>query len=297
MILPREVRRDPAATGDGGCDEGAAAVDVLRAAGGEACLEADRVAVEEPLEVRVVAAAGGAPAQAVAVTMRTPGHDRELAAGFLYAEGIISSAADLAGPPIAGEGRNVVTARLAPGVAPNLASLERHFFATSACGVCGKAGLDQLAIRGCRPLGPGFSIADDTLRTMPARLQAGQRLFQATGGLHAAGAFDSRGRLLALREDVGRHNAVDKLVGWALLAGRLPLVDEAMLVSGRAGFEVVQKCLMARCPVLASVSAPSSLAVEVAAAFHVTLVGFLGSDRFNIYSGQWRIAGVEQPAT
>jgi len=255
------------------------------------------VAVEEPLEVRVVSAVGGAPAQAVAVTMRTPGHDPELAAGFLYAEGIISSAADLAGPPVVGEGRNVVTVRLATGVAPNLGSLERHFFATSACGVCGKAGLDQLAIRGCRPLGPGFSIAGETLRTLPARLQAGQRLFQATGGLHAAGAFDSQGRLVALREDVGRHNAVDKLVGWALLAGLLPLVDEAMVVSGRASFELVQKCLMARCPVLAAVSAPSSLAVEVAAVFHMTLVGFLRPRRFNVYAGRWRIAGVEEPAT
>ena len=254
----------------------------------------DRLATEEPLEIRILAGRGRRTA---AVTMRTPGADFELAAGFLHGEGIVAGPEDIAGmsyctdPGIDGEQRfNIVNVALAPHVAPDLAPLERHFLTTSACGVCGKASLDALRVRSAPLAGTSPRIDPGTLTGLPGRLRAAQGLFEVTGGLHAAGLFDAGGNLVAAREDVGRHNAVDKLLGWALMAGRLPLAESIVLVSGRASYEILQKCLAAAVPVVCSVSAPSSLAVSLAEQFGMTLVGFLRGERFNIYAGAARIA-------
>jgi FdhD protein len=278
---------------------------------------ADVVATEEPLEIRL--RWGGTQTRTVAVTMRTPGADRELAAGFLFAEGVIGGAAQIARitPLMAGPAgltavpsyapgdltsggaaseleeasacSNVLEVELAGEQAPELASLERHFFATSACGVCGKAGLETLRVRVGAEMPPGPRVAPALLASLPAKLRAAQGLFEATGGLHAAALFDGRGELLAVREDVGRHNALDKLVGWALLAGRLPLHGHLLLVSGRTSYEILQKSVVAGLPVVCAISAPSSLAVELAQRFGVTLVGFLRGERCNVYSGIERI--------
>jgi len=254
----------------------------------------DRLATEEPLEIRILAGRGRRTA---AVTMRTPGADFELAAGFLHGEGIVAGPEDIVGmsyctdPGIESEQHfNIVNVALAPHVAPDLAPLERHFLTTSACGVCGKASLDALRVRSAPLAGTSPRIDPGTLTGLPGRLRAAQGLFEVTGGLHAAGLFDAGGNLVAAREDVGRHNAVDKLLGWALMAGRLPLAESIVLVSGRASYEILQKCLAAAVPVVCSVSAPSSLAVSLAEQFGMTLVGFLREERFNIYAGAARIA-------
>jgi FdhD protein len=254
----------------------------------------DRLATEEPLEIRLLA---GGSRRTAAVTMRTPGADFELAAGFLHGEGIVAGPGDIVGmsyctdPGIDGEQRfNIVNVALAPHVAPDLAPLERHFLTTSACGVCGKASLDALRVRSALLAGTSPRIDPGTLTGLPGRLRAAQGLFEVTGGLHAAGLFDAGGNLVAVREDVGRHNAVDKLLGWALMAGRLPLAESIVLVSGRASYEILQKCLAAAVPIVCSVSAPSSLAVSLAEQFGVTLVGFLRGERFNVYAGAGRVA-------
>ena len=254
----------------------------------------DRLATEEPLEIRVLA---GQNRHTAAVTMRTPGADFELAAGFLHGEGIVAGAEDIVGmsycadPAIDGEQRfNIVNVALAAHVTPDLAPLERHFLTTSACGVCGKASLDALRVRSAPLAGASPRVAPGTLTGLPDGLRAAQGLFEVTGGLHAAGLFDAGGNLVAVREDVGRHNAVDKLLGWALMGGRLPLADSIVLVSGRASYEILQKCLAAAIPVVCSVSAPSSLAVSLAQQFGMTLVGFLRGDRFNVYAGAGRVA-------
>ena len=254
----------------------------------------DRLATEEPLEIRLLA---GQSRRTAAVTMRTPGADFELAAGFLHGEGIVAGPEDIVGmsyctdPGIDGEQRfNIVNVVLASHVALDLAPLERHFLTTSACGVCGKASLDALRVRSAPLAGSSPRIDPGTLTGLPGRLRAAQGLFEVTGGLHAAGLFDAGGNLVAVREDVGRHNAVDKLLGWALMSGRLPLADSIVLVSGRASYEILQKCLAAAVPVVCSVSAPSSLAVSLAEQFGMTLVGFLRGERFNIYAGAARIA-------
>ena len=262
---------------------------VVRYRGGERHRAADLVAAEEPLEIRLSTASGD---RTVALTMRTPGHDAELAVGFLYAERVISGRGDLvrfaAGSD---DDENRVLVELALGLDPDLAPLERHFFTSSACGVCGKAALDGLLEVGYRPLPRGFTVERTVLSALPERLRGAQGVFDATGGLHAAALFDAEGELMAVREDVGRHNALDKLVGWALLAGRLPFSDGVVMVSGRSSYEIVQKCLAAGAPVVCSVSAPSSLAVEVAETFRVTLVGFLRGERFNVYAAAERIVG------
>ncbi len=253
----------------------------------------DTLATEEPMEIRLLA---GQTKQTVAVTMRTPGADFELAAGFLYGEGIVTSPEDIlkisycVDPDIDAEQRyNIVNVELRSGRGYDLRPLERHFYTTSACGVCGKASLEQLELRGCPVIPAGPEVSAETIYSLPEKLREAQGLFEATGGLHAAALFDSEGNLLALREDVGRHNATDKLVGWALLEGRLPLTDHIVMVSGRSSFEILQKCLTAGVPVVCAISAPSSLAVDVAREFGMTLVGFLRGGRFNIYAGAERI--------
>jgi FdhD protein len=258
---------------------------------GQARRRSDDLTTEEPLEIRLVA---GRERRSLAVTMRTPGNDFELAAGFLYGEGVIANRDEIARMrycvDAADEQRyNIVNVELRRDALPDLERLERHFYRSSACGVCGAATLDALRLRGCRPISPGPVVDPAIIYPLPDALRAGQGLFETTGGLHAAGLFDASGHLLALREDVGRHNALDKLVGWALLHGQLPLDDRIVLVSGRASFELVQKCLAAGVPILCAVSAPSNLAVSVAGAFGMTLVGFLRGDRFNIYAGPERI--------
>jgi len=274
----------------------------------------DALAIEEPLEIRLGAAwaapgRGALPILArrgqhvgqrtVAITMRTPGNDSELAAGFLHGEGILQSADEIEriGPsddPTLEETKreNIVAVDLRAGVRPDLGGLERHFYTTSACGVCGKASLEALRLRRHPQIGKGPVIQAAMLHDLPARLRAHQELFTTTGGLHAAALFDPEGRLLCLREDVGRHNAVDKVVGWALLARHLPLKDRVLMVSGRSSFEILQKCLMAGVPIVCAVSAPSSLAVALARDFGITLVGFLRGERFNVYSGPERIGAL-----
>ncbi|MFZ5850761.1 MAG: formate dehydrogenase accessory sulfurtransferase FdhD [Actinomycetota bacterium] len=253
----------------------------------------DDLVTEEPLEVRLSA---GGRTRTLAVTMRTPGHDFELAAGFLYGEGVVRTAADIRSigyctdPDLDVEQRyNVVTVQLAAAALPDLPALERHFATSSACGVCGRAGLDVLHDRGFAPLPVGPPLDPGVLYDLPDRLRPAQRLFAATGGLHAAGLFAGTGDLLAVREDVGRHNAVDKLVGQALLAGQLPLAGRILVVSGRAGYEIVQKAVVAGIPVVAAVSAPSSLAVALAEEFGLTLVGFLRGRRCNVYADPGRV--------
>jgi FdhD protein len=253
----------------------------------------DALATEEPMEIRLLA---GPTKQTVAVTMRTPGADFELAAGFLYGEGIVTSSEDIlkisycVDPEIDAEQQyNIVNVELRSGREFDLRPLERHFYTTSACGVCGKASLEQLELRGCPVISPGPEVSAETIYSLPETLREAQGLFDATGGLHAAALFDGEGELLALREDVGRHNATDKLVGWALLEGRLPLSEHVVLVSGRSSFEIMQKCLTAGVPVVCAISAPSSLAVDVAREFGMTLVGFLRGGRFNVYAGFDRV--------
>ena len=253
----------------------------------------DALATEEPMEIRLVS---GETRKTVAVTMRTPGADFELEAGFLYGEGIISSRDDVVkmsycvSADVGVEQRyNIVNVRLRGGREYDLRPLERHFFTSSACGVCGKESLDQLEIKGCSALPPGPEVAAQTVYALPEKLREAQGLFEATGGLHAAALFDAEGNLVALREDVGRHNATDKLLGWALLEGRLPLSEHVVLVSGRSSYEILQKCLNAGVPVVCAISAPSSLAVDVAKRFGMTLVGFLRGERVNVYCGFDRI--------
>jgi FdhD protein len=260
---------------------------------GRARSRLDYVAAEEPMEIRLVA---GGVHRTVAVTMRTPGSDFELAAGFLYAEGVVAGRGSIrriaycVDLTVDAEQRyNIVTVDLHSAELPELATLERHFYTTSACGVCGKASLDALENRGCAPLAPGPVVDASLLYTLPDRLRQRQSLFKSTGGLHAAGLFRQDGELLCLREDVGRHNAVDKVVGWALLNGRFPLHDCLLLVSGRASYEILQKSTVAGIPIVCAVSAPSHLAVSVAQQFNTTLVAFLRGERFNIYAGEERI--------
>jgi FdhD protein len=241
----------------------------------------DLVAVEEPLEIRI----GDKP---VSITMRTPGHDVELAAGFLFGEGILTEASDV--ERIETNGANMVSVFLRPGVDVDHARLERNFYTTSSCGVCGKASIEAVHATGCMMLErDGFTASAGIIHGLPGELRRTQEVFDRTGGLHAAALFEPCGDLCSLREDVGRHNAVDKVIGAEVLAGRTPLHKKILLVSGRASFELVQKALMAGIPILAAVGAPSSLAVELARRFHMTLLGFVRDDRFNVYAGEWRL--------
>jgi FdhD protein len=249
-------------------------IDVVRLPGDTR--ERDAVAVEEPLEIRV----NGAP---VAVTMRTPGHDEELALGFLVSEGITPTHAvlpdDLAANTVEVEADSFDPTRL-----------ERHFYTSSSCGVCGKGALEAVAVE-ARRVESSLRLPAALVAELPDRLREGQAAFAETGGLHATGMFDSDGELLCLREDVGRHNAMDKVIGWALGAGRLPLGDFILCVSGRLSFELVQKAAVAGCPLLVAVGAPSSLAVQLGRDRGVTLCGFVRGGRVNVYSEEWRVLG------
>jgi len=253
----------------------------------------DYLAGEEPLEIRV----GDRP---ISVTMRTAGHDLELAAGFLFTEGLIQRREQLLSIQPASDCRpaeqgNIVRVELDPAALAGLDSVRRNFYATSSCGICGKASIDAVRLRGIAPPNPAFRISAATLCSLPESLRTGQAIFERTGGLHSAALFSAQGELVAQREDIGRHNAVDKLAGWALLGGRIPLSDCVLMVSGRGGFEILQKAAVAGVPVVASVSAPSSLAVRLARELRMTLVGFLRGRRFVVYAGQERIE-MEQPA-
>jgi FdhD protein len=251
----------------------------------------DQLATEEPLEIRLVS-----PQKTVAVTMRTPGADFELAAGFLYSEGVVNSREDIdrisycVDADVDGEQRyNIVNVALREGLSVDLQPLERHFFTTSACGVCGKASLEALRSREYPVIPNGPEVSAAVIYSLPDQLRSAQRVFSTTGGLHAAGLFDAQGTLLSVREDVGRHNALDKLVGSAILSNELPLSNRIVMVSGRSSFEILQKCLAAGVPIVCAVSAPSSLAVALAREFGITLVGFLRGERFNIYAGKERL--------
>ena len=252
----------------------------------------DTVATEEPMEIRLAA---GAARRRLAVTMRTPGADFELAAGFLHGEGVVA-AGDIArigycvDADLTKDQRyNVVTVHLAGGTLPDVSAMQRHFTTSSACGVCGRSSLDGLHLHGATPPAAGPEVTGAVLAALPDTLRAGQRIFTATGGLHAAGLFTPDGTAVCVREDVGRHNAVDKVIGWALLAGLVPLHRYLLVVSGRASYEIMQKALVAGVPMVCAVSAPSSLAVSIAVEFGMTLVGFLRGSRCNVYADQGRI--------
>jgi len=253
----------------------------------------DRVAGEEPLEIRL--RAGGA-SKTIAITMRTPGHDFELAAGFLFAEGVIGGLDDIREMTYCLDGSvdddqqyNIVNVDLTRSTLPDLVALERHFTTTSACGICGRATLEALRDRGVPAVGAALPLAPTVITGLPDALRARQRVFASTGGLHAAALFTADGTLRIVREDVGRHNALDKLIGAALLAAPAPLSESIVLVSGRASYELVQKTIAAGVPVLCAVSAPSSLAIAMAREFGVTLIGFLRGERFNVYAHDERI--------
>ncbi len=252
------------------------------------------------MEIRVVPHLGGGDGvyQSLAVTMRTPGHDFELAVGFLFSEGLLHSVQEVARlsyctDPGLDEAQqyNIVNVWLRPGVSVDLETTARHFYAASSCGLCGKGSIDAIRVAGCRPLADGGPrLAPETILGLPEAMRSAQSLFERTGGIHAAALFEGDGRLLSLREDVGRHNAVDKLLGEAFLQSRLPLCEHVLLVSGRTSFEIMQKAAMAGIRFVVSVSAPSSLAVELAHEFNMTLVGFLRGRRFNVYAGEDRIS-------
>jgi len=249
---------------------------------GTAVQATDWLAREEPLEIRV-------RGRGVAVTMRTPGHDAELACGFLLTEGMLHERRDVIEVAPCPEGENILNVFLAPTVPVNFDELTRHVFASSSCGLCGKATIDSVHQQ--FPMATSKTrFNPNVLRSLPEHLRAAQEGFEKSGGLHAAGIFDASGHLLVLREDVGRHNAVDKVIGWGFLNGLLPLTEHVLMVSGRASFEIVQKALAAGIAVVAAVSAPSSLAVEFARESNQTLIGFLRGSNFNIYSHPDRIS-------
>jgi FdhD protein len=252
-------------------------------AGETTSLRTDHLAVEEPLEIRI-------NSQAISTTMRTPGHDLELTLGWLFAEGIISSLEDLMGLEPDPNDQNVVLVRLRDGLESSIEP--RQYSSGSACGVCGKSSLEQIHARGMERMSDSVQVTARVLYSLPDALREVQTTFESTGGLHAAALFTLSGELLSIREDVGRHNAVDKLIGFSKLEN-LPLENSVMLVSGRVGFEIAQKCVAARVPILAAVGAPSSLAVDLALEFNLSLIGFLRGERANVYSGFERILNTQ----
>jgi FdhD protein len=249
----------------------------------------DVLAVEEPLEIRVACdSEGGRVERRLSITMRTPGDDGDLAVGFLCTEGIVAAPADVVAVRTEDD---VVTVELRPGLGVDMARLDRNFVTSSSCGVCGKTSLDAIVVPASTAIAAGPVVAPEVIHALPAALRAAQSVFERTGGIHAAALFDANGAIRALREDVGRHNAVDKLVGAMLLDGALPLATSVLLVSGRASFELVQKARVAGVPMLAAVGAPSSLAVDLARREGMTVLGFVRDGRFNVYCGEERVAG------
>lgn len=253
----------------------------------------DVLAIEEPLEIRLGFPDG--THRAISITMRTPGDDAELAAGFLFTEGIINKPDQIrqirhCGPAKAGTPNNTIRVDLNDGIEVDLKRLERNFYTTSSCGVCGKSSIEALHTGVQKiPACDAPKISSDLIHRLPEILRASQDVFERTGGLHASALFNLEGKLDIVREDVGRHNALDKVIGAKFMGGETPLSDKILLVSGRASFELAQKALMAGIPILAAVGAPSSLAVELAVEFGMTLVGFVRDGRFNIYTGGERI--------
>jgi FdhD protein len=270
--------------------------EVLRSENGTMNTSPDLLAVEEPMEIIL---RYGPPEnreeKKLAVTMRTPGHDLELTLGFLFSEGIVNHPDDVLSirhcETVAHEEEkeNVVKVELSDHCSFDPALLNRHFYTTSSCGVCGKSSIDQVAVSCNFELNPHIKVSESWIRQLPEKLLANQNIFEFTGGLHASALFEPEKEMLSLREDVGRHNALDKLIGSRLVEGEIPLDNDVLLVSGRASFELVQKAIRAGIPVMAAVGAPSSLAVDLAQSHGLTLVGFLKSKRFNVYSGQNRI--------
>ena len=274
---------------------GLSRVKVSRLAEGRFVDRKDVVTVEEPLEIRVEFTRNGIrETSAVSVTMRTPGNDFELAAGFLYGEGLLLHREDVAEISYCQTDEpqtyNIVIVKLRAGASFDPGALSRNFYMSSSCGVCGKASLEAVEVRGCEQIpDEGLSLDPAILGGLPEKLRAQQALFDRTGGIHAAGRFDEAGELVSIREDVGRHNAVDKVVGQALLDGDLPMGRTILAVSGRTSFEIMQKALAAGIPLVAAVGAPSSLAVDLAQRFNMSLLGFTRSDGFNVYAGAQRI--------
>ena len=262
-------------------------------------IENDSLAVEEPLEIRLGFAENGKLTnRAVSITMRTPGNDDELAAGFLFGEGILKSKNQIAAVKHCGKfpnNLNTIRLDLTADAPVDLKRLERNFYTTSSCGVCGKTSLEALETNARAIPATNFPrVSPAVVHGLPEKLRGAQKVFETTGGLHAAALFVANGNLIAVREDVGRHNAVDKLIGGRFLADALPLSDKILFLSGRASFELVQKAVMAGIPIVCAVGAPSSLAVEAAREFNITLLGFVRDNRFNIYTGGKRISGSEK---
>ncbi len=281
-------------------DEREASVPIAEVRPGRERLEKhDLLAVEEPMEIRVTfGPRDRRTVRSLSITMRTPGNDFELAAGFLYTEGVLKDRSQIEGIEFCGlaaPGRstsNIVRVDLAEDVELDIGSLERNFYTTSSCGICGKTSLDAVHVKGIETLEKGRPrFLREVVHALPAKLRSAQPVFERTGGLHAAGLATPDGELLEIREDVGRHNAVDKLIGRRFLDGETPLGGLGMVVSGRASFEILQKALVAGIPAIVAVGAPSSLAVEMAGRFGMTLVGFASSERFNVYAGADRIVG------
>lgn len=268
-------------------------VPVRRFSGGEARDDTDQVAVEEPLEIRVAFPGGPVDGESLLVTMRTPGHDEELARGLLFAEGLVAETGDVTGFVVGdpGEGRgNRLTLEVRAALRERLATSRRSFYVNSSCGICGKASIEALGARARFALAPGEPrMSAAMLAALPAALAARQPAFTATGGLHAAALFAPDGAIVDVREDVGRHNAVDKLVGAALAAGAVPLDGRVLVLSGRAGYELLEKAVLAGAAVVVAVSAPSRMAIDVAERFGVTLCGFVRGGRVNVYSHGWRV--------
>jgi FdhD protein len=269
-------------------------IDVLRDAGN--LRRGDAIAVEEPLEIRLMrdglpeADENGGTGRSISVTMRTPGHDAELAVGFLHGEGLLREPRDLVDAGHCGPTGNILRVTARADLPLDLARLARNFYSTSSCGVCGKASIEAVtASAGFNRIDSAMAVSERVLRTLPEKLRAAQAGFAETGGMHAVGLFTPEGELLALREDVGRHNAMDKLVGAALLANELPWSQRVLLLSGRASFELLQKAMMAGCPLVAAIGAPSTLAVELAESAGITLVAFLRPGGCNVYCHAQRV--------
>ena len=258
-------------------DPRTAQVDITRIVGADASPADDVVVIEEPLEIRV-------REKTISVTMRTPGDDEDLAAGFLFTEGLIATAEDVESVRH-WSSPNVVRVALREGARIDASKLDRHFYTTSSCGVCGKTSIEALRVATATRPRQSHPVTSALIHQLPRRLEEHQAAFQATGGLHAAAIFDFTGALIRSREDIGRHNAVDKVIGSLFLERRTPLADRVLMVSSRASFEIVQKAIVAGIPVVAAVGAPSSLAIDLASEFHVTLLGFVRNERFNVYAG------------